>query len=113
MLEFDLEFVVTIPEVNTNRRSKYSSNVSYATLHNPLSSINQSQHPKANPKLCLTGEMHSLNNSLHMAIMHYDGNLRIIEIILDRIGTGINKAIWDRYGKRVTPLDMLFVIIMQ
>ena len=38
--------------------------------------------------LCLTGEMNSKNNALHMAIMHYNGDVRIIDIILDHIGEG-------------------------
>ena len=55
----------------------------------------------ANLMLCLTGEMISKNNALHMAIMHYDGDVRIIDIILDHIGReGINKTISNRYGKQ-------------
>ena len=43
-----------------------------------------------------------------MAIMHYDGDVRIIDIILDHIGRqGINETVFNRYGKNVTPLDML------
>ena len=58
--------------------------------------------------LCLTGEMNSKNNALHMAIMHYNGDVRIINIVLDHIGReGINETISNRAGKRVTPLDML------
>ena len=56
----------------------------------------------ANPILRLTGEMISKNNALHMAIMHYDGDLRIIDMILDHIGReGINKTVTNRYGKQV------------
>ena len=55
----------------------------------------------ANPILRLTGEMISKNNALHMAIMHYDGDVRIIDMILDHIGReGINKTISNRYGKQ-------------
>ena len=55
----------------------------------------------ANPTLCLTGEMILKNNVLHMAIMHYDGDVRIIDMILDHIGReGINKTISNRYGKQ-------------
>ena len=63
----------------------------------------------ANPILPLTGEMNSLNNALHMAIMHYNGDVRIINIVLDHMvfGEGINETISNRAGKRVTPLDML------
>ena len=62
----------------------------------------------ADPKLCLRGEVHSKNNALHMAIQAYDGNdLSIIKSVLTRIGAGINATIWNRYGKLVTPLDML------
>ena len=63
----------------------------------------------ANPILRLTGEMISKNNALHMAIMHYNGDVRIIDIILDHIGKqGINELlIFNRYIKNVTPLDML------
>ena len=49
----------------------------------------------ANPILRLTGEMISKNNALHMAIMHYDGDLRIIDIILDHIGEGINETVFN------------------
>ena len=62
----------------------------------------------ANPMLRLTGEMISKNNALHMAIMHYDGDVRIIDMILDHIGReGINETIFNHYGKQVTPLDMM------
>ena len=63
----------------------------------------------ANPILPLTGESFSQNNALHMAIMHYNGDVRIINIVLDHIGIGegINETISNRAGKRVTPLDML------
>ena len=55
----------------------------------------------ANPTLCLAGEIHSKANALHMAIMHYDGDVRIIDIILDHIGReGINKTISNCYGKQ-------------
>ena len=47
--------------------------------------------------------MISKNNALHMAIMHYDGDVRIIDMILDHIGReGINKTISNRYGKQAT-----------
>ena len=45
--------------------------------------------------LCLTGEMNSKNNALHMAIMHYNGDVRIIDIILDHIGEGINETVFN------------------
>ena len=62
----------------------------------------------SNPTLRLAGEIHSNANALHMAIMHYDGDVRIIDIILDHIGRqGINETAFNRYGKNVTPLDML------
>ena len=39
--------------------------------------------------------------------MHYDGDVRIIGIILDHIGEGINETVFNHYGKNVTPSDML------
>ena len=58
--------------------------------------------------LRLTGEMNSKNNALHMAIMHYNRDVRIINIVLDHIGReGINATIWNCYSKLITPLDML------
>ena len=42
-----------------------------------------------------------------MAIMHYNGDVRIIDIILDHIGEVINETVFNHYGKKVKPLDML------
>ena len=42
------------------------------------------------------------------SLLHYDGDVRIIDIILDHIGReGINETIFNHYGKQVTPLDMM------
>ena len=61
----------------------------------------------SNPTLRLAGEIHQNANALHMAIMHYNGDGRIINVVLDHMvfGEGINETISN--GKCVTPLDML------